>query len=477
MASAAAAPPDLIVTGGRILTMNARREILVEGAIAIAGEHIVEVGRATDIARRWPAADRIDAAGCIVTPGFVNGHQHHTGGPLTRSCSADDSESGASIFSWAVPIHGAHSADDDELAATVLAAEAVRNGVTTSVEAGTVTHPDRVAAGLRAVGVRGTIGTWGWDVDGLPHAASVDEVLDRQREVLDRFPAGGTVEGWVTLVGHDLASDELLAGAADLARSRGASMTMHLSPTSSDTTAYAERSGLAPAVHLDRLGVLGPHLLLGHGVWLDDDEIDAILRTDTAIAYCPWAYLRLAQGVCGRSRHAEVSRRGGRVALGCDASNASDMVDILRAGALAAGIARDTALDAAVLTAHDVLGWATIDGARAIGMADRIGSIEPGKLADLVVHHPHRDLWLDHGDPALTLVWGSDGRNVRDVVVGGEVVVRDGRCTRIDDDELSREANAASAALLARAGLSAPIKWPVVDYRTTGVNAPSKEAP
>jgi 5-methylthioadenosine/S-adenosylhomocysteine deaminase len=249
---------------------------------------------------------------------------------------------------------------------------------------------------------------------------------------------------------------------------------MHLSPTSSDTEAYAKRAGVAPAVHLERLGVLGPHLLLGHGVWLDDDEVDAILRTDTAIAYCPWAYLRLAQGVCGRSRHADIFRRHGRIALGCDASNASDMVDVLRAGALAAGIARDTALDPGALTAHDVLEWATIEGARAIGMADRIGSIEVGKLADLVIHHPQHDLWLEHADPALTLVWGSDGRNVRDVIVGGEFVVRDRRCTRIDEDHLRREASSASRALLARAGLTAPIKWPVVDYRD-GRNDSPKE--
>src|SRR5690606_13922812 len=85
------------------------------------------------------------------------------------------------------------------------------------------------------------------------------------------------VEGWVTLVGHDLASDALLAGAADLARARGVSMTMHLSPTSSDPERYLERTGKRPAVHLHDLGVLGEHLLLGHGVWLDDEEIDLVL--------------------------------------------------------------------------------------------------------------------------------------------------------------------------------------------------------
>ena len=122
-------------------------------------------------------------------------------------------------------------------------------------------------------------------------------------------------------------------------------MTMHMSPTSSDPERYLARTGRRPIAHLNDLGVLGPNLLLAHGVWLDDEEIDLVLSSRTAIAYCPWAYLRLGQGVTRVGRHAEIVERGGRVALGCDASNAGDTADILRAAALAAGIARDGRLD------------------------------------------------------------------------------------------------------------------------------------
>src|SRR5207342_2907908 len=124
------------------------------------------------------------------------------------------------------------------------------------------------------------------------------------------------------------------------------------------------------------LGVLGPHLLLGHGVWFDDEEVDLVLATRTAIAYCPWAYLRLGQGVFANGRHAEIVERGGRVALGCDAVNAGDVIDILRTAAVASGIARDARLDPTRFGAHQVFELATIAGAEAIGLADRIGSIE-----------------------------------------------------------------------------------------------------
>jgi 5-methylthioadenosine/S-adenosylhomocysteine deaminase len=398
-----------------------------------------------------------------VTPGMINAHQHLTGDPLVRSCIPDLLPPGASIFEWSVPLHGAHTGDDDELSATMGAVESLRNGVTTVIEAGTVAHPERMAAGVVAAGLRGTIGTWGWDIEIGPYAAPCDEVLDRQRAVVERFPAGGLVAGWVTLVGHDLASDELLAGAADLARELGTSMTMHLSPTSSDPERYLARSGRRPVVHLDHLGVLGPHLLLAHGVWLDESEIELVLSSRTAIAYCPWAYLRLGQGVTRVGRHADIVERGGRVALGCDASNAGDTADILRAAAVAAGIARDGRIDPERFGAHDVFELATIAGAEAVGMADRVGSIEPGKQADLVVHRASGWGWTPRGDVGLQLVWGTDGRSVRDVWVGGRQVIAAGVSTLVDEGALEKAAGEAQDALLKRAGISIPHRWPYVD--------------
>jgi 5-methylthioadenosine/S-adenosylhomocysteine deaminase len=235
---------------------------------------------------------------------------------------------------------------------------------------------------------------------------------------------------------------------------------MHMSPTRSDPEAYLERTGKRPLVHLDALGVLGPHLLLAHAVWLDDAEIDLLLSSSTAIAYCPWAYLRLGQGVSGHGRHAEIVHRGGRVALGCDATNASDQVDILRAAALAAGLAKDTREDPTWFGAHDALEMATIGGAAAIGMADNIGALEVGKAADIVIHDTSRLQWSPRGDIPLQLVWSVEGRSVRDVLVAGRVVVRDGACTTVDLAQARALAAEASDMLFARAGITRSHRWP-----------------
>jgi 5-methylthioadenosine/S-adenosylhomocysteine deaminase len=445
----------LLAGAGLIVTMDGSRRVLGPGtAIVVDGTDIAAIGPDAELRSAYPDADVLATDGGWITPGYVNAHQHLTGDRLARCCIPDDLPPGAAVFDWAIPLHAAHTPDDDELSATLAALEAVRNGVTTIIEAGTVAHPDRVAAALQRVGVRGSIGTWGWDVETGPFAAPAAEVVARQADVLDRWPAGGLVEGWVTLVGHDLMSDDLVLRATALARERDARMTFHLSPSSSDAVAYLARTGRRPLVHLDALGVLGPHLLLAHGVHLDDAEVDLVLARDVAIASCPWAYLRLGQGVSRHGRHAEIVGRGGRVALGCDSENAGDQIDILRAAALFAGLAKDTTMDPTTIGAREVFALATIDGARAVGLGDVTGSIEVGKRADLVVHGTDGPSWWPAGDdPYLQLVWGTDGRSVRHVVVDGRVVVRDGRSTTVDEADVSARAAAAGRSLRARAGL------------------------
>lgn len=454
-----------LITGGDIVTMNPGRDVLLGGSVLIEDDRIIAIGSTTELRGLHPDAERLDATGCVVTPGMINAHQHLTGDPLIRSCIPDLLPPGDSIFQWSVPIHGAHLPGDDEISATLSAIEAVTNGVTTIVEAGTVAHVDSVVSGLRSVGIRGTVGVWGWDIEEGPFTASTDEVLARQRTVVERYPRNALIEGWVTLVGHDLASDALLAGAADLARELDTGMTMHMSPTSSDPDSYLGRTGRRPIAHLHDLGVLGRHLLIAHGVWLDDQEIDLLLSSGTALAYCPWAYLRLGQGVCRMGRHAEIVERGGRVALGCDASNAGDTGDILRAAAVAAGIARDTRIDPTRFGAHEAFELATIAGAEAIGMAGRIGSLEVGKQADVVIHRASGWGWSPRGDVGLQLVWGTDGRSVRDVLVAGRPVVLDGQCINVDAGAVNSAAQEAQGALLARAGIDVPHRWPQRDGR------------
>ena len=188
-------------------------------------------------------------------------------------------------------------------------------------------------------------------------------------------------------------------------------MTMHLSPTSSDPERYLARTGRRPVVHLDHLGVLGPHLLLAHGVWFDDAEIELVLRRAPRSPTARGRTCGSGRASRGRDVTPTSSNAAAGSRSGCDASNAGDVADILRAAAAAAGIARDTRIDPTRFGAHEAFELATIAGAEAIGMADRIGSLEPGKQADIVVHRADGWGWSPRGDIGLQLVWGTDGRS------------------------------------------------------------------
>jgi 5-methylthioadenosine/S-adenosylhomocysteine deaminase len=456
------ADTDLLIVGGDVVTMDPRRHVVSDATVAINGGNIAAIGTADDLRARFPAAPELSARGCVVIPGMVNAHQHTTADPFARSAIPDDITSQQSIFDWIVPLHSQVDGDDDELAATLTAVESLTNGVTTLLEPGTVAHPLRVAAGLAAAGIRARVGQWGWDASGVPYTAPVQESLARQEETVKALPAGSLVTGWITLVGHDLASDELFAGAAELAERLDVGITWHISPGPNDVESYAARSGLRPITHFQRLGVLGPRLLLGHAVWLDDAELDAILETHTAVASCPGAYLRLGQGYTRATRHPELVRRGGRLALGCDAHNAGDVSDVLHTAYLLAALERDRAVPGEGLRADQVFALATIDGANAIGLGDVIGSIEVGKVADLVVIDATGPTWNPRGDLALHLVWGGASRNVRDVVVNGRVVVRDRQVLGVDVPMLLDEARDRAAALLRRAGIQIPHRWPIL---------------
>ena len=450
---------DRLIVGGDVVTMDPQRRVLAGATVAVAGGRIAALGTADEMRARFPGADELDARGCVVTPGLINAHQHTTIDPLVRSLIPDNVTSEESIFGWIVPLHERGDGDDDELAAAITAADSLVHGVTTILEPGTVAHPERVAAGLRRVGIRGRVGAWGWDAEGVPFGGSPAEVVARQEEVVRALPSTGPVTGWVTLVGHDLVSDDLFTGAAALAERLDVGITWHISPGPADVVSYAKRCGRRPVQHLADLGVLSPRLLLGHAVHLDDAELELILDSGTAVASCPGAYLRLAQGYTAATRHPEIVRRGGRLALGCDAHNAGDAPDVLHAAYLLAALERDRDLPDPI-RAQTAFELATIAGAEAIGLGEEIGSLEVGKAADLVVIDATGPGWIPRGDLARQLVWGMASRDVRDVVVDGQIVVRDRAVVNVDLPALASEAQARSSALLRRAGIDPVPSWP-----------------
>ena len=467
---------DLLVVGGDVVTMDADRRVRLDATIAIAGGIIVAIGATETLRARFPGTAELDATGDVVIPGLIDAHFHSTVSPLVRSLIPDNIPGQESIYRWTVPLHEVADGDDDELAATISGIDALSRGVTTLLDPGTVTHPLRAADGLRATGIRARIGGWGWDTLQMPFSGPVDEVLAAQEETVRALAGSGSgfgagsradelVTGWVTLVGHGLASDALFTGALELAEKLDTTVTWHISPGPEDVSTYAERHGTRPILHLERIGALGPRLLIGHAVWIDDAEIEALIASRTAVAACPAAYLRLGQQVTRSGRHLEFLRRGGRLALGCDSHNGGDVPDVLRAAWLLTALERDHGRDDP-FRAAEAFAVATVGGAEAIGA--RTGTLQVGHPADLVVLDTTRPGWIPRGDLAQQLVWGAAADTVRDVVVAGRVVVRNRQVTTVDVDAVRAAAAERSSALIRRSAIPVTPSWP--QTRTTGAS-------
>ena len=148
-----------------------------------------------------------------------------------------------------------------------------------------------VLRGFETVGGGGTIGSWGWDIGDGPYANSIEGVLERQINVIELTKDHPLVKGWVTLVGHDLMSDQLMQKASNLAKENLTNLTFHLSPHAGDASRYLERTGMRPISYINQLGVLGSHVLIGDAVHIDDAELETLISSKTAIGSCPWAYL------------------------------------------------------------------------------------------------------------------------------------------------------------------------------------------
>ena len=183
----------LLVVDGDVVTMRPDRAVLMRTTVAVADGVITALGDAADLRTAHPGATEIDARDCVVTPGLIDAHQHTTGDPLIRSTIPDDIDAQRAIFEWAVPVHSGHEAGDDEISATLTAVECLQRGVTTVAEPGTVAHPLAAARGLAATGIRARVGTWGWDIRGLPWSAPAGQVLACQEELLAELPPSGLV--------------------------------------------------------------------------------------------------------------------------------------------------------------------------------------------------------------------------------------------------------------------------------------------
>ena len=453
-----------LIRGSQVVTMNATRDIIRHGAVLVDGDRIVDVGKAVDLEARHPDAQLAGGEHFVVTPGMVNTHIHITGEPLTRGYVPDDTPFEENVFVWLCPLYSVYTAEEERLSGQLAAVEMLKSGTTTFLEAGTIRFLDEVVDGLVEVGIRGRVGRWVWDLPPEPdvYQQRTDEAIAHLQRQLTDFAsvANDRLGAWSILVGHTTCSDPLWRAARELATEHGTGMSFHMSPAMLDPDGFTAEFGHRPMIHLAELGVLADDVAITHCVQVDDAELAVMAQAKVSVAHCPTTALKVSYGVTKVGKMPEMVQAGINVSIGTDGNNASNYSDLHRATYLVAGLFKDGRQDPQMFPAEMAYEMATIGGARTMLMQDRIGSLEVGKQADVVLHDIDRPEWRPLLNVMNQLVWSADGRGVHSVWVDGHQVVDAGRMTTIDEQQLYAKAQEMGEAITLRSGLPDKAKFP-----------------
>lgn len=443
----------LLIRDAIIVTCDDQGTILGRGWVHARGPKIEAVGSG-DPPLLPGSTIEVDASGCVVMPGMVNGHTH-----LFQTFFrglGDDKPLLDWLRDYIWPAASLMTSQEAAAAATIGLLENLRSGATTIVDHQYI-HPDSaiddaVCVAAERTGARFVLAR-GWaDRNYEPRLQeSLATVLERTGEVAARWhgAAGGRIHVETAPLIPWGCSDEAMIAATAASRAWGGGMHVHCAETAVEVEMNLDERGSRHVGWLHSLGVLGPDVQLAHSIWLDDEELDLIQGTGATVVHCPVSNMYLASGV---ARVPEMLRRGIPVALASDGPGSNNRQDMFEAMKLAVLLQKVHHLDAMILQPEQALTMATRFGARAAGLADRIGAIEPGRLADLVVVDLHSVFVAPVHRPVSALVFNATPRDVRDVFVDGRPVIRGGQFVDIDERlELARAVDLCEA-LFSRVG-------------------------
>jgi cytosine/adenosine deaminase-related metal-dependent hydrolase len=457
---------DLLVTNAFVISMDADRTLFPDGAIAIADGRIVDVGPAARIASVFRPDQTIDARGAPVHPGFVECHVHllHT----ARGAFPDSLDYAVALNLYA-RWWDALSEEDDYRGSLLAIVEMVRHGVTCFAEAGTLLNPAAAAAAVEAVGIRASLcDGFVWDQGHVLPLERAPASLERSLGVLgsqlwrNRDP-DALVRGHVGAYGMDTCSMVLVAAAKACADEAGVIFCQHQSFEEEDVSAQRRELGTAPVLYMAEHGILDANTTFAHMNVLDPDEQKAVAESGMSIVWNVSSSMVWGVGGTRHGRHSQFHREGVTVGLGADACNSSCRFDPGLQALLAVLTAREKELDRKALGAEDALEMLTIKGAQAIGMADQIGSLEPGKRADLVIRSMDGPEMMPGLDPLQSVVFSGASKAVGTVIVNGSVVVDNGHAARVDEAQVFAQACETSRDIMRRIGMiEVPQIWPQV---------------
>ena len=424
---------DLLVLGGTVLTVDAHDTVVSDGAVAIRDGVIVEVGARSKLERRFRARRSIDARDRLVLPGLVNAHTH-AAMTLLRGVR-DDVDLMTWLETYMFPLERRFvTREFVRWGARLACWEMIASGTTTFADG--YFFEEEVARAVDEAGLRAVAGEGIFDVP-TPDSNEAAEGLARAEKFLSDWTGHPRVTPALAPHACYTVSPRTFARTVDLAARFDAPILTHLSESDGELAMVKQRYGTTPVRHLAALGLLGPSLTAAHCVRVDEEEIALLAAGGVGAVHCPESNMKLASGVAPVT---EMLAAGVRVGLGTDGAASNNDLDMIGEMGSAARVHKVTALDPTAAPARTVLRMATQGGADALHMGERIGSLEVGKCADLIVLDVSGPNALPLFDPISHVVYSARSDAVQTVVVEGKVLMERRRVRTLDTEAIRARA-------------------------------------
>lgn len=414
------------------MTMVEGEEAMHDARLIISGDSIEAISDRQNTPLP-ETGELINAEGAIVLPGLINTHGHS---PMTLFRGmADDLPLKSWLFEHIFPAEARHINPDTVYWASLLAClEMIASGTTTCVDGyfladAIVRATDK--AGIRALVAQGVID---FPAPGVPDPKKNMDValafMERWIDLSDLITPGLFCHSPLTC------AEKTLQQAHEISTRFDSRLQIHLSETREELKEIRKRTGLRPVFYLDDLGLLYSNVIAAHAIHLNEEEIDLLAERHVKIAHCPESNMKLGSGVAAIGRMLE---KGVTVGLGTDGCASNNNLDLFAEMDTAAKLAKVASLDPTLLDARTVLHMATVGGARVIGLEEKIGTIQAGKKADIIIVDVNTPHMTPMYNPYSQLVYSATGGDVRDVIINGKIVYRERRFTTLDSEEIMNQ--------------------------------------
>jgi 5-methylthioadenosine/S-adenosylhomocysteine deaminase len=424
---------SLVVVNGTVVTMDGAGRVIPNGAVAIDGPDIVAVDTSDAIQRQYRGADTVDAAGQVVLPGLINTHTH---APMVLFRGlADDLALMEWLTKYIFPAEAKTVSPEFVRAGTRLAAlEMIQSGTTTYTDM--YYFEEEIARETRTAGLRGVLGQ---TVIQFPvaDAKTPADALARAETFIKMFKGDPLITPAVAPHAVYTLDGPTLMAARGLSMRYGVPTLIHLAETRDEVKVAQEQFKASPVGYLDRLGFLGPGVVAAHGIWVSEPEIAVLRQRGVGMSHNPESNMKLASGTAPVPGYLAAGVAIGLGTDGAASNNDLDMFDAMRTASLLHKLQTG---DPRAVGARTALEMATIGGARALGMGDQLGSLEPGKRADVIVDAMDAARQTPMYDPISHLVYTTRGDDVRTTIVHGRVLMRNRKVLTLNEASVLAEA-------------------------------------